>query len=111
MANITIQKSSAAEIPKIAALLESASVRVSADYLAELVRGGKSLVAKNASGDIVGHSAIFESKHGEIFTVLAAAKPGYPKVLAQLDKELGSLLRKDSAEIPDHVIVPGTCDK
>ena len=111
MANITIHKSSAVDIPRITALLESASLHVSAQHLAELVRDGKSLVAKTASGELVGHTAIFEGKFGEIFPMLVAAKPGYSDVLVGLEKDLVSLLRKNDVEIPDHIPVPGTCDK
>lgn len=109
---IIVQRSTESEIQSIVSFLESNSrSQTLTPYVSELVREGRSVVAKTEDGTIVGHSGIFVGKEGGIRYPLTVIKGGHTEALGLMTKELKQIIRKDESKYREHAIIPGTCDK
>ncbi len=108
---ITIQKSTENDIMGIIVLLRSAHYSsVSISTIKDAIRDGKSIVAKNEVGEIIGHNVLFETHDGEIFNSLSVIKPGYQLTLGEMAAELLRVMRNEP-KYEEYIPSQGVCGK
>ena len=108
---ITIQKSTEHDIMGIMVLLRSTHYsNASISTIKDAIRDGKSVVAKNEAGEIIGHNVLFETHDGEIFNSLSVIKPGYQLTLSEMTAELIRIMRNEP-EYKEYLPFQGVCGK
>ena len=108
---ITIQKSTENDIMGIMVLLRPTYYsKTSISAIKDAIMDGKSVVAKNEAGEIIGHNVLFETHDGEIFNSLGVIKPGYQLTLREMTDEL-LRIRRNEPEYKEYIPFQGACDK
>lgn len=108
---ITIQKSTEQDIMGIMVLLRPTNYsKVSVADIKDAIKEGKSVVAKNERGEIIGHNIIFETREGELLNSVSFVKSGYHLTVQEMTEEL-IRIRRDSPEFAEILPYPGMCDK
>lgn len=112
---ITIQKSTENDMMGIMVLLRStrysnASISMIKDAIKDAIKDGKSIVAKNETGEIIGHNVLFETHDGEVFNSLSVIKPGYQLTLSEMTAEL-LRLRRNEPKYEEYIPSQGVCGK
>ncbi len=108
---ITIQKSTENDMMGIMVLLRSTRYsNASISMIKDAIKDGKSIVAKNETGEIIGHNVLFETHDGEVFNSLSVIKPGYQLTLSEMTAEL-LRLRRNEPKYEEYIPSQGVCGK
>lgn len=108
---ITIHKSTEQDIMGIMLLLRPTHYsNVSVSEIKNAIREGKSVVAKNETGEIIGHNILFETRDGDLLDSVHFIKSGYQLTLREMADELVRIKRGDTAPV-EYMPYPGMCGK
>ena len=108
---ITIQKSTEQDLMGIMTLLRSTRYsNVPVSEIKNAIRDGKSVIAKNELGEVIGHNVLFETRDGDILNSLNTIKPGYQLTLREMTEEL-LRIKRGEPKFEEYLPYPGMCGK